>query len=221
VGGAAGSNAITVDTEGTENIDGSTSNTVDTNYGATVVLGDAGSGQWYTAGGGGGGGGAALAVQDDDTAVEDPVDTLDAQAGLQATSPATGEAELAYEHREVFAGRESGTVSDTNQGIVVIDHLADGETAEVYKGALTLADGQAAPSSLDLKLVTLDNAGSFTARTTLISGDGSTVFDDETGSPLGNYTNSSGGGQTIGVLVDNGTGSAQDVMAAVEGVTNA
>jgi len=216
VGGGAESNPITVDTEGSENIDGGTSITVDTNYGATVVVADAGSGQWYTAGGGGG---AALAVQDGGAAVEDPVDTLDAQAGLQATTPATGEVELAYDYREVFEGRESGSVSDTNQGILVIDHLADGERAEVYKAALTLADGQAAPSSLDLELVTLDNAGSFTSRSSLISGDGSTVFDDETGSPLGSYTNSSGGGQTIGVLVDNATGSAQDVMAAVEGVT--
>jgi hypothetical protein len=216
VGGAARSNAITIDTGGGEGIDGSTSITVDTDYGATVVVGDAGSGQWYTAGGGGG---AALTVQDDSSTVEDPVDTLDAQAGLQATSPTTGEAELAYEHREVFEGRESGTVSDTNQGILVIDHLADGEAVEVYKAALTLATGEAAPSGLNLELVTLDNAGSFTSWATLISGDGSTVYDDETGSPLGSYTNSSGGGQTIGVLVDNATGSARDMMAAAEGVT--
>lgn len=218
VGGAAGSAAITVDTEGGEGIDGSTSITVDTNYGATVVVADAGSGQWYTAGGGGG---AALVVQDDSNTVEDPVDTLDAQAGLQATSSVTGEAELAVEHREVFAGRESGTVSDTNQGILVIDHLASGETAEIYKAALTLADGQAAPSGLDLELVTLDNAGGYTSRATLITGDGSTVFDDETGSPLASYTNNSGGGQSVAVLVNNAAGSAQDVMAAVEGVTDA
>jgi hypothetical protein len=147
------------------------------------------------------------------------VDTLDAQAGLQATSPTTGETELAYGHREVFEGRESGTVSDTNQGTLVIDHLADGETAEVYKAALSLADGQAAPSGLDLELVTLDNAGGYTSRVTLISGDGSTVYDDETGSPVGSYTNSSGGGQTIGVLVNNATGSGQDIIGVAEGVT--
>jgi len=219
VGGSADTNSITVDTEGSENIDGGTTTTVDSDYGATVVVGDANSGQWYTAGGGGGG--AALTVQDDGTLVEDPVDTLDAQAGLQATTPSTGKAELAYEHREVFQGRESGSVSDTNQGILVIDHLADGETVEVYKAVLTLADGQAAPSGLDLNLVTLDNAGAFTSRATLISGDGSTVFDDETGSPLASYTNSSGGGQTVGVLADNATGNTQDIMTVAVGVTGA
>lgn len=220
VGGSAEQNPITVDTEGSENIDGGASIAVDTDYGATVVVADADSGQWYTAGGGGGGG-AALVVQDDGSTVEDPVETLDAQAGLQATSPAAGVVELAYEHREAFEGRESGKVSNTDQGILVIDHLADGETVAVYKAALTLATGEPAPTDLNLRLVTLDNAGGFAGRGTLISGDGATVFDDETGTPLGSYTNTSGGGQTIGVLVDNNTGNPQDVMAAAEGVTDA
>jgi len=120
---------------------------------------------------------------------------------------------------EVFEGRESGNVSDTNQGILVIDNLADGETVEVYKAALTLADGQAAPTNLNLELVTLDNAGNYTPQTTLITGDGSTVYDDETGDPLGTYTNGTGSAQSIGVVVDNGTGFAQDIMAVVEGQT--
>jgi hypothetical protein len=218
MGGSAEQNPITVDTEGSENIDGDASIAVDTDYGATVVVADSNSGQWYTAGGGSG---EAVTIQDDGTLVADPVETLDAQAGLDADLFSAGVVELAVEHQEVFAGRESGTVSDTNQGTLVIDHLADGETVEVYKAALTLADGQAAPSGLDLELVTLDNAGSFTSRARLVSGDGSTVFDDETGAPLGSYTNSSGGGQTIGVLVDNATGNPQDVMAAAEGVTDA
>ena len=218
IGGAAGTNVITVDTEGGEGIDDGTTTIVDSDYGATVVLADANSGQWYTAGGGGG---AALAVQDDDALVNDLVETLDAKVGLKATSPTTGEAELAVEHREVFEGRESGGISNQDQGILVIDHLADGETAEVYKAALTLATAEPAPTGLDLRLVTLDNAGGFTGRDTLLAGDGATVFDDQTGAPLGSYTNSSGSGQTIGVLVDNDTGNPQDVMAAAEGVTDA
>jgi hypothetical protein len=120
---------------------------------------------------------------------------------------------------EVFEGRESGTVADTNQGTLVIDHLADGESVEVYKAALTNADGSAVASGADLILATLDNAGGYTSQITLISGDGSTVYDDETASPIASYTNSSGGGQTIAVLVDNATGSSIDIMASAEGVT--
>jgi len=217
VGGAAETNPITVDTESGEGIDGGTTETVETNYGATVLAAD--DTQWYTAGGGGGG--AALVVQDDGSVVEDPVETLDAQAGLGATSPGTGEVELAYEHQAVFEGRESGSVSDTNQGILVIDSLADGETVEIYKAALTNADGSAVASGVDLELVTLDNSGGFTSQATLLSGDGSTIFDSETGSPLGSYTNSSGGAQTIAVLVDNQSEASVTIMALVEGVTGA
>jgi len=65
----------------------------------------------------------------------------------------------------------------------------------------------------------MDNAGAFTIQATLISGDGATVYDDETSSPLATYTNTSGAGQTIAVLVDNSTSNAVNILASVEGVT--
>jgi len=55
VGGAAETNAITVDTEGGEGIDGGTSITLTTNYGAKILASD--GTQWYTAGGSAAGGG--------------------------------------------------------------------------------------------------------------------------------------------------------------------
>lgn len=123
------------------------------------------------------------------------------------------------EATEIFEGRESGSVSAGNQGILVVDNLAAGEKVEVYKAVLTTATVQAVPTSVDLKLVTFDNAGAFSTQATLITGDGSTVFDDQTGSPLGSYTNSGTTAESIGVLVDNQTTSAQEIMAAVEGET--
>lgn len=179
VGGSVETDALTIDTEGSETIDGESSITLETNFGAQVLASNGTN--WFTAGGGSGGG---------------------------------------VDHANVFEGREGGSVANGDQGILVVDELADGETVEVYKAALTTADVQAAPTDLDLKLVTFDNAGGFTTQATLVSGDGSTVHDRETGSPLGSYTNSSGGGESIGVIVDNGTGSSQDVMALVEGETN-
>jgi len=76
-------------------------------------------------------------------------------------------------------------------------------------------DGTASSTSVDLELVTLDNAGSFTSRSVLIAGDGSTVYDDQTGSPLGSY--SPGSTTTVAVLVDNQSGSAEGVYAEAKG----
>lgn len=220
VGGSASVDNITVDTEGGEGIDDGTTVTVSTDYGATVVYAD--DTQWYTAGGGGGGGGGTdVVLEDDGTAVVDPTSGINAGAGLSATADGDGTGTVDVEHADVFEGRESGSVSNGNQGILVIDSLPDGATVEVYKAALTNADGSAVASSVTLELVTFDNAGGFTSQSTLISGDGSTVYDDETGSPLGSYTNTTGSAQSIGVLVDNGSGSSVTIIAVTEGETNA
>lgn len=163
----------------------------------------------------------ALVIEDDGATVVSAATSLGMGAGLSATDGGGGDVTAAYEHAEVFEGRETGTVANGDQGILIIDHLANNETVEVYKAVLVNADGSAVATSVDLELVTLDNAGGFTSRATLITGDGSTVFDDETGSPLGSYTNTSGGGQTIAVFVDNGSGGSVDIVAAAEGVTAA
>lgn len=99
--------------------------------------------------------------------------------------------------------------------------LADGETVNVSEATLALVDGQPAPTDLDLVIATLDGAGGSTLQTTIISGDGSTVYIDESGDPLGSHQNNSGGEQNVGIYVDNGnfgsgTGSNQDMMADAE-----
>ena len=53
-GGAAGTNAITIDTEGSETIDGATSQSVGSNYGALTLYCDGTN--WYTLSSTGGGG---------------------------------------------------------------------------------------------------------------------------------------------------------------------
>jgi len=55
-GGNAGTNAITLDTEGSETINGSASVTIDTEYSAKAVASDGSN--WFTSGAGGGGGGS-------------------------------------------------------------------------------------------------------------------------------------------------------------------
>jgi len=123
--------------------------------------------------------------------------------------------------RNIFEGTETGAVADADQGILTVDNLADGESVDIFKAALTTDTIEAIPSGVDLELVTFDNAGSFTSRSTLVSGDGSTIHDRVTGNPLASYENTSGSPQSVGVIVDNGSGSSQDVVAKIEGTAPA
>jgi hypothetical protein len=159
-------------------------------------------------------------VEDGGTSVQDPAKSIDFRTGLGVSTDGDG-ADVTYEHAEVFEGREGGEVTDTNQGVLIIDSLADGETVEIFKATLTNADGSAVATGVDLELVTMDNAGAFTSQAVILSGDGATVYDDETGQPLSTFTNTSGGAQTIAVLVDNQSGAAVNILASVEGVTGA
>jgi hypothetical protein len=119
---------------------------------------------------------------------------------------------------ETVAADESGTVSAGNLGTVFVTEVPDGSSIEFTQAYLTLADGQPAPSGVDLIIATLAGDGTGTSQTTLISGDGSTVFADEEGTPLGSYTNSTGSAEVVALGVDNGnfnsgSGSSQDVAA--------
>lgn len=214
-GGAATNYGITVDTEGTETIDGASSHTLDRNYAASLFVSE--GTDWYEVGGVGLE--LGIPVEDDGTTVLNPSYGLDHGRGLGVTDNGDGTTTLDYEHKEVFEGRESGSVSAGNQGVLIVDHLADQETVSVYKAALVNADGSAVASGVNLELVTMDNAGAFTVQSTLIAGDGATVYDDETGSPLATYENTSGAGQTIAVLVDNGLTNAVNIVSSAEGVT--
>ena len=175
VAGTASSNPITVATEGSETIDGSSAKTIDVDRGSLIAVGD----------------GSNWDIEKDISRNVDP--------------------------RNVFEGTETGAVANSDQGILTVDNLADGESARIYKAALTTETIEAIPSGVELKLVTFNNAGSFTTRATLISGDGATIHDRETGNPLASYENTTGGAQSVGVIVDNGSGSSQDVVAKIEG----
>jgi len=175
--GAAAANPITVDTEGSETIDGGSTIAVDDKYGSAVLT--SGGNSWGVTGG--------------------------TAAGLDVA--------------QQMAGAETGAVASGDQGILIVDHLADGEQVRVQKAVLTTATVEAVASGVNLELVTFDNAGAYTTQATLISGDGSTVHDDETGSPLASYTNGTGSGQSVGVLVDNTTAGSVGIVAKVAGDT--
>ena len=72
VGGAAGTNAITISTEGSETIDGGASSLIEAEYGAKRLASDGSN--WFSAGGGSGAGG--VPVEDDGSLVLDPAKNI-------------------------------------------------------------------------------------------------------------------------------------------------
>jgi len=123
---------------------------------------------------------------------------------------------------ERIMGAETGPVNSGDAGVVVINGVVNGDTIELYQASLIDEDGSAVASGVDLIIATLDNAGSGTSRVTVLSGDGSTVLDDQSGTPLASWSNSTGSDQTVAILVDNGqfntgSGSNQNVSASVLG----
>ena len=105
------------------------------------------------------------------------------------------------------------TVSDASQHLLAAQSIDAGQICFVDNATLTGPLGQPVSSGIDLELVTLDNSGGFTSQTTIHSGDGSAVYDRP---PLGSfYENTSGFEQTVGILVDNQSGSSEEVHASV------
>lgn len=177
VSGAASSNPITVETEGSGTINGVSSFTIATDYVGATFSTDGSN--WVTTG----------------TAPLDP--------------------------KKQVEGTESGAVAAGEQGTLIFDSLADGETLEISKAIFTLDDGTAVPTGFNLIIATLDNAGGYTSRTTIYSGDGATVWDGDPansiGDPLASYTNSTGSRSTVAVLADNTTAGSLSVMAKATG----
>lgn len=119
-----------------------------------------------------------------------------------------------------FAPSASGIVDDGDAKLLYVHGLADGETIKVTQASFVESDASAIPTGTDLVIATLDSGDSDggTIQTTALSGDGTTVYDDQTGAPLAQYTNSSGGAQTVGILVDNGnfSGGSGGASASVD-----
>jgi len=178
-GGGAQDNPITVSTEGSETINGASTDLIDENYGS-LELTWSGS-EWSVIG------------------------SVTTGAGIGP--------------KEDFSGAETGQVAASSQGILIVSSLEPGETVEVYRAVLTTDTVEAVSTGVDLELVTFDNAGGFTSQSVLAAGDGSTVYDDVTGSPLASYENTGTAAESIGVIVDNTLTNAVDIVSDVEGAT--
>lgn len=99
---------------------------------------------------------------------------------------------------EWMSKQEGGTVDAGSLVPVGTFGLADGETLEITQSML-MRDGVSTACVSGVDLIITDGSSSLQ---TVLSGDGTTVYDDETTG--WSYTNSSGGHQTIAIALDNG-----------------
>lgn len=161
----------------------------------------------------------ALTLEDDQTTVLSATEAVSAGRALTASDDGDGTGSVDYDFDNVFNGEAGASgLANGNQLLIERTSLADQETLAIYECSLTLSAAQASSSGMDLELVTFAGDGTFTSQVVLIAGDGATVFDEVTGSPVGSYQNTSGGDQTVGVIADNGTGASEDVHGSAEGV---
>jgi len=223
VAGSADANPITIDTEGGEGVDGGSSETIDTQYGAAVVASD--GVDWYTAGGGSSssGGGSSVETKDDGQTVASTTEVLNFGDELTATETSANEVTVDVDHdapvpqEDVFEGNFVGDVADADERVIGVDKLTPDEGAEVYKAVLTTEYAQAVASGVDLALVTFDNSGGYTIEEPIVEGDGGAVYDRVTGGPIVDLSNTGNAEFTIGVLVENTSGVAATVFASFEG----
>lgn len=112
----------------------------------------------------------------------------------------------------------SGSINNLaggDQALLGTCDLASTETLEIYKAQLHEPDASATMTGVDLIIATLPGDGTYTVQTTIISSDGTTIFDDQTGDPLASYSPTAN--ETVAVLIDNTTTSAYSVYGEAKG----
>lgn len=114
-------------------------------------------------------------------------------------------------------GEESGIINTGNIGTLAITRLESEQTLDISTATLSLVNGQAAPTDLNMDIVVFDNNGKYEPRKNILSGDGSSIYDGTSGDPVAKYINTSPSAETVGIIVDNNTGSDQEVMGQVYG----
>lgn len=111
-----------------------------------------------------------------------------------------------------FQNHDGGVVAAGNYVPLGTCQLADGETFYVQQASLT-QDGFNTAAATGITLVVHTSDGT---TTTVLNGDGSSVYNDQTGNPLASYSNSTGGTVSLTIGIDNGhftTGNGSDKQA--------
>lgn len=143
---------------------------------------------------------------------------LDAHTSLtnnphSVTATQAGAVVEAKHKHEWFTKQEGGVVGAGDYTPIGTFGLDNGETINVYQAMFT-EDGftTPAPSGAELRIVP-EGATVEGDTTAILSGNGTSLYDDQTGDPLVSYTNSSGSHQTVCIALDNGhfgTGTGAD-----------
>jgi hypothetical protein len=121
-------------------------------------------------------------------------------ADRATTADQVWDADARYDY---FSNHDLGTVPDGDFVPLLTIGLDDGDTLEVTQATLTQNGfDTAAPLGINLIIAVKEDTAS--PKTTILSGDGSTLFDDVTGDPIVSYQNTSGSHQTAVIALNNG-----------------
>lgn len=99
-----------------------------------------------------------------------------------------------------FNSQQGGTVAAGGAVPVGTFALDDGESLQVTQATLT-EDGFTSPATDGIDLIIQAEGGT---TTNILSADGTTLYDSETGNPLANYQNATGAHETVMIAIDNG-----------------
>lgn len=116
-----------------------------------------------------------------------------------------------------FSKQEGGTVSIDSYVVLGTFSVPDGESLYVTQATLT-EDGFTTPCDSGVDLVIADESDEAdpanASPTTVLSADGSTLYDSQSGTPLASYDNTSGSATTVTIGIDNGhynAGASDDI----------
>jgi hypothetical protein len=140
------------------------------------------------------------------------------QDGVTSTELA-GDIDGADHSTEYFDESDTGVISSGDFGIIMTTELADSESLNISRASYhQIGDSDPvtpAPSGTEISVIDGNNSNTATGLPlTVLSGDGTTEYPQQTGTPLAQYTNNTGSTQTIVIGVDNGqntTGSGSNI----------
>jgi len=122
--------------------------------------------------------------------------TLDRSIDVQSMSVQGGDFQT--EHFTPFG---SGLTGVNDASVFFLTELQDGETFSVTQATFVQPDGSAVIDNVDLSIADVTSDSSVS---TILAGNGTSVYNHEVGSPLASYTNQSGSPSQVALIVDNG-----------------
>jgi len=112
---------------------------------------------------------------------------------------------------EHFTPVGSGLTGVNDASVFFLTELQDGETLSVTQATFVQPNGDPVIDNVDMAIADVTQNSSVS---TILAGNGTSVYSHEVGSPLSSYTNTSGSPSQVALIVDNGNYNTGNVSQA-------